>query len=224
MIVVKRAGSESWRFAEDLGQIPHAMLFVRDALRLDTGSGTGIPPRLAGEIPDRSSLLDSAVRAEAARQWAAWWRGVIGAEPSAHLGPGTVDPAGQRQVLENYRQIVDPTVRGTSLAGWSVLQPAAEALFTEGCRWADAARQPLLPPARMRPGMFDWHLVRDTAEAVAAEAGVGVIDGSVSLLLVEGTWWELAAPQLVLCSVAAVEDPQVARAILHRVFTSGLAA
>ncbi len=72
--------------------------------------------------------------------------------------------------------------------------------------------------------MFDWHLVRDTAEAVAAEAGVGVIDGSVSLLLVEGTWWELAAPQLVLCSVAAVEDPQVARAILHRVFTSGLAA
>ena len=201
------------------GSLPHAVLYVRDALRLPSERAPGIPPELLGEVADRSELLEPSAREKESSHWAAWWSAVIGIDSRTHLGHDERD----RIAGDEYERIVDPAT-SPMLAQKPGLRLAANALFAEGCRWADDAREPMLPPASLRPGRFDWRLTRDIAEAVAAEAnvGVGAINGAVSVLLVEGIWWQPVAPQCALCSVAAADDPKTAEAILHEVFSSGL--
>ena len=147
---------------------------------------------------------------------------MVGIESRLHLGAGNTE-ANPRGAHDEYGQTVDPAT-SPALAPQSALPPAAQALFDEGCRWADAVRQPMLPPARGEAEMFAWSLTRDTAEAVAAHANVGVdaINGAASVLLVEDVWWALIATQFALCSVAAAQDPYVAEGILREVFSSGL--
>jgi hypothetical protein len=43
---MRRAGSESWRFAHDIDQTLHALLYVRDALGVDVEEAKGIPDPL----------------------------------------------------------------------------------------------------------------------------------------------------------------------------------
>ena len=57
---------------------------------------------------------------------------------------------------------------------------------------------------------------------IDSDVGVGAVNGAVSVLLVEGIWWQLVAPQRALCSVVAAGDPKTAEAILREVFGSGL--
>jgi hypothetical protein len=61
------------------------------------------------------------------------------------------------------------------------------------------------------------------AEEVAAELGVsiGAVQGYALVLIVEGTWWELASPGFALCSLEAAQDPETANAVLRQVFISG---
>lgn len=76
---MRRAGSESWRFAHDIDQTLHVLLYVRDALGVDLEGAKGIPPRLASDVVDRSNLLDPGARHEAARDWPAWWQSAVAA-------------------------------------------------------------------------------------------------------------------------------------------------
>lgn len=218
---MRRAAVESWRFAEDLGQITHAVLYVRDALGLPVEPAPGTPPRLAGEVPDRSDILEGTARDHAGPHWARWWRSLIAQEARMHLGPDGDRGQWMRSVHSELLQVIDPP-EWASLAGQPELRSAAQALFTEGCAWADAARRSLLPPAH--DPFFDWRLTRDMAEVVAAEAGarIGAINGCVLVLLVQGRWWELVSPGVALCSQMAAEDRATAAAVLHSVFSSAL--
>jgi hypothetical protein len=73
-------------------------------------------------------------------------------------------------------------------------------------------------------GHFPWATVRDTAEGVAVERGVGPgeVRGRVTVLDDESVWWRRAAPGTALCSTAATEDPPTARTVLRDAFESGL--
>ncbi len=73
---MQQAGTASWAFTHDVGQLPNAVLYVRDALRLPVGQGTGVPPPLIDEVPDRSALIQGADLTVAAAEWAAWWKAV----------------------------------------------------------------------------------------------------------------------------------------------------
>lgn len=208
---MRLAGTESWRFAEDTPQIPHGLLFVRDALGLDVEAATGIPPRLAGDVPDLGHLLGAGLRPEAAEQWPSWWRTLVHQEAAMHLGLGG----------EQWRTVVDPP-EWPSLDDRPALQAAARATFERGCRWFDTKRRPLQPPEH-QVGLFEWRTNKDLAERVAAELGVsvGAITGCVMVFLVEGVWWELISPGVALCSFAATQDPETAETIQRSVFASG---
>jgi hypothetical protein len=133
-----------------------------------------------------------------------------------HLG---ADPAAS----EGLGDMADPA-SSPVLSDAGGLRSAAVNLFSEACQWADGVLRPERPPARPGPGRFDWHLTRDIAEQVAARAGVGVgaVSGAVSIVLVEGVWWERAAPQFAICSPAAADDRKIAESILRDVFASGV--
>jgi len=220
---MRQAGRESWRFAHDIDQNLHALLYVRDALDLSVDRGRSVPPRLKGDLPERSRLLDSDSRHHAALEWPSWWDHVLGERVGFELGsrPEGTDQRRLRRELAERRLVADHP-EWASLADRPALQSAARALWTEGCRWADAARRPLLPPTRH--DIFRWDLVRDVAEDCAARnhVGIGAINGCALVLIVEGTWWELVAPGAAVCSVSAAVEPESAKAVLDEVFTSAL--
>jgi len=221
---MRQAGRESWRFAQDIDQGLHALLYVRDALDLDVERGGSLPPRLKGDLPERSGLLDADSRERAALGWPSWWDNVLGERVGfefASRPEGTDQRRWMRELAERHRLVADHP-EWASLADRPALQAAARALWTEGCRWADAARRPLLPPTRH--DLFRWDLVRDVAEDCASrhQVGVGAVGGCALVLIVEGTWWEVVAPGAAVCSVSAAADPESATAILSEVFESRL--
>lgn len=221
---MRRAGSESWRFAHDIDQTLHALLYVRDALGLGVEEAIGIPPRLAGDVPNRASLLDADARRDAARDWPAWWHDAVAAQARTQLEPPAADTEGRlREITARHRMVADPP-EWLSLSARPALRHAARNLYVEACRWFNPARQPLLPPARR--DVFAWELVRDIAEATAVEHGVsvGAINGCALVLVVEGSWWELASPGVALCSVAAATSPVSTQAVLRKVLASPFAA
>ena len=223
---MRRAGSESWRFAHDIDQSLHVLLYVRDALRLGVEEGRGIPPPLDGGVADRSELLDPAARQEAAQHWPSWWQAAVAERAGTELGSRPTDAGREewmRELAARHRLVIDPP-EWASLSGRPSLQAAARALWGEGCQWFTPARQPYLPPARR--DVFAWEIVRDAAERAATDHQVSLaeVNGAALVLIVEGAWRELLSPGVALCSTSAATSPEVATAILAEVFDSHLAA
>lgn len=222
-------GTRSWRFSHGSDQAPHALLFVRDSLGLPVGAGPGNPPRLDGDVPDLAGRLDERTRREAGQQWPAWWRDVLTRDGAMNLRDGGTNdpppPAGAmvlraREMARLRREFIDPP-EWHSLSDRPALQAAARACYTDGCRWADAALHPVHREGADSP-IFEWHVVRDAAEAAAAELGVdiGDINGRAIVLAVTGRWHALLAPGLAACSVSDALDPRSAAAILRETFSS----
>lgn len=200
--------------------MPHALLYIRDALQLQVESALGVPPPLTETPPDRAALLDASARTAAGGEWATWWATLLKFEARRHF-LGRED---FRERILEYHEAVDPET-APALAGTG-LQAAARALAGEARDWAGRLPADVESPQDLTSGAFAWVIVRDTAEAVATAHGVevGQLDGAVTVLLVEGDWWELVAPRFAFCSLTAARQPDLSGAILHRVFESGLAA
>ena len=215
------AGTASWRFADDIPTVPHALLYLREALRLEELTSFEVP-RLIGEVPDRRPLLTASERSDAAGAWPGWWTRAVEAEVEADLVRDPTDPSWRAQMAERRRQLTDPPV-WASLGAHPGLQHAAQLLYGEASRWASDARRPYLPPARRH--LFEWPLIRDAAEATAAryEVSPGTINGAALILLVQGDWWQQLPSGAALCSVGAATDPATSAAILRQVFAFSVA-
>lgn len=221
------AGTASWRFAEGIEQAPLVALFVRDTLGLRVPPGAVIPPRLDGELPDYSTLLDSERLAAASAVWTGWWQAVAAQAIRGHQGPPTgVDQRVWLRQLANEHQIMFDPPEFASLAAQPALADAVRGTFDGALRWADAQRRALLLPPQSRHGQFDYNIVRAVAEEVTRRHGVspGAVGACAMVLPVEGIWWNRFAPGAVLCSVYAAHDPAIARAVLTDAFESGLAS
>lgn len=221
---MRKAGSESWRFAHDIDESLHCVLYVRDALGLQVEDDGVIPPRLAGDVPDRSRLFGPESARAAAARWPSWWRAVVTRVAPTQLGPLSQQGGSQswrREVATRHRAVVDPP-EWASLEGSPALRDAARTLWTESCRWFGPAREPYLPPCCL--DVFAWEQVRDGAERAAGEHEMspGEVNGCAQVLLVEGSWWHFIAPGVALCSIAAARDPAIAPVILKEAFDSYL--
>lgn len=221
---MRKVGTKSWRFAHDIDQSLHCALYLRDALRFLIEDQAGVPPRLAGDLPDRSHVLGPEPARTATARWPSWWHTLVTQLAPAQLGtPGGTDTRSWlREISARRRTVVDPP-DWNSLEDSPALREALCAVWVDSSRWFEATREPYLPPACQ--DMFAWEQVRDGAERAAAEHAVslGQVNGCVEVLLVEGLWWHLIAPGVALCSVAAAQDPGTARTILRETFGSHLA-
>jgi hypothetical protein len=220
---MKLAGSASWRFERGNAQFLHIGLFVRDATGLAVPPSAGIPPRLAGDVPDLSAVLRASERAAAAAQWAIWWRRLLDhAVHEARRRQGQEDGqdamARARAMGERQREIFDPP-EFWSLAEMQPLRSAAVATFDDAVAWTSGSER----SDQREQGSFAWPLVRDVAESTAAELGIPVGDlGAVMHVLdVQGSWSHLAGPGCGICSAMMADDPQAARLLLRDLFASG---
>lgn len=219
---MRRGTRGSWRFAEGVEQLSVVALYVRDALRLEPPVDAQVPPRLDPLPPERSDVLSGDQRADAAAQWLDWWRLVVAHEVRHHQGP----PAGMEQrtwartELADVWTLFDPPDFAAS-ATRPALRMALRATFDEALRWADRRRASVLPPAGAH---FDYDLVKTAAEDTIRQHSVDpdAVQACAVVLPVEGAWWQHIAPGAVVCSVHAVAEPDVARAVLADAFKSGL--
>jgi hypothetical protein len=222
---MRRAGSASWRFAEGISKMPVAALFVRDAVGLGVPPGAELPPRLDGEVPDRSGLVSAGQRRAAGAEWVGWWEAVVAHHVGLQQGAphGADERAWLRQQVVQAGALFDPP-DFASLAGRSALRDVLRTTFADALRWADDQSRTLLTPPHGHPGQFDYETVRSVAEQVAQRHRVSpnAVRGCAIVLPVESIWWRRCSPGAILCSAHAARDPDAARAALTDAFDSGL--
>ena len=205
--------------------MPLVALFVRDAVGLGVPTGAVIPPRLDGEVPNRSGLVDARQRRAAGEEWVGWWQAVVAHHVGLHQGPP--DSADQTEWLQlqaaQVGSLFDPP-DFAALAGRPALCDVVRATFADALRWADIQRRTVLTPPAGRPGQFDYETVRSVAEEIARRHRVGseVVRGCAVVLPVQGNWWRRFSAGAILCSVHAARDPSEARRALADAFESGL--
>lgn len=222
---MRRAGSASWRFAEGINKMPVAALFVRDAVGLGVPPGAELPPRLDGEVPDRSGLVRAGQRRAAGAEWVGWWQAVVAHHVGLQQGAphGADERAWLAQQVVQAGALFDPP-DFASLAGRSALRDVLRTTFADALRWADDQSRTLLMPPHGHPGQFDYETVRSVAEQVAQRHQVSpnAVRGCAIVLPVESIWWRRCSPGAILCSAHAARDPDAARAALTDAFDSGL--
>jgi hypothetical protein len=213
-----RAGGESWRIGIGGDQAVHALLFIRDALRL-TPSGADVPPRLRGDLAQAEGALGSDERTEISAAWLEWWRRFIHVQGAAERGEltGVADPSeGRARQRAAVFAVFDPpefACLGDSLA----LQAAARRVGNEALTWG--AERGAAPQERSA-----WRARKAVAEAVIAEYQVSParVSAGVIVLAVRGRWSHIPEPGVLLCSEEFLADSEAFLPALKRTFETGL--
>ena len=171
---------------------------MRDACRLPVAAAPGIPPPLAGDVPDRSDLLAPSEHADAAARWVRWWEAIVAHEGASELGVLVLppDPMTRLATLASLAERLLDWPELEVLADEPALQRAVRALHDEGSRWcAEQARS-----ARTAGGPGGSPIPHGLARAVAEEViertgvGPGKVRAGVLVLGVEGHFAHLASP------------------------------
>lgn len=221
---MRKAGTESWRFAHDIDESLHCVLYLRDVLglqieetesfRLGSPATSPTAPKCLARRPQWSPPHGGH---RGGAPWSTkWHRHSWGLRPNktgyrtgfARSQPGTV----RSSILRSGLRL--------KAARRFVMPPAGC-----GSNPADGSVPPGSPTSRPLLDVFAWDQVRDAAERAADENEVspGEVNGCAQVLLVEGSWWHIVAPGVALCSIAAARDPAIAPAILKVAFDSYLA-
>ena len=193
------------------------MLFVRDCAGLQVPPDPTVPPPLIDVVQREPAEVSG----HAGTQWLTWWRDALGLEIARHRQHEApiVGREGARARLRELRALCDPPLFN-ALADRPELQAAAQDCIEGFRHWASPTRSRLTTG---RPGeLLEWALIRQVAEDVAFDRGVSLdkVQAKITVLPVEGTWWQRIAPGVVFCSTAAALDRNVAHALLRDAFDS----
>ncbi|QJW36449.1 hypothetical protein [Cellulosimicrobium protaetiae] len=205
------------------------LLWFRDALGLVV-LGDDVPPRAVPRSPDRSDQLADDERVAAAGRWAAWWRAALAFAGESQRAEA---PAGKGQFLAwvHERAVVHEAIGVppdfAALSDVPSLRDAVVRLFADARRdlsGREAARAGALP---RRATAEDHRGLAALAEDVARAHGVGIgaVRGAVLVVAVEGPWWRLVGPGVVVCSSSAYgDDAAFTSEVVRAAFVSALRA
>ena len=213
------AGSASWSLSTSVDAMPHAALYIRDALDLKPACD-GAPPPLSHRPPDRRSVLTEEERDQAGAQWPGWWQAILSLEARMHEPSDRRDFAAWHAPMaaERARTVGDPP-DFEALTDRPALKKAVVELFREAHNYSDHTRSP-------DPGeaYIPWAITRDVAEEVAARHGVSLneVRGVVIILGVEGVWSTVLEPGVVVCSLGCLGDDAIATELVRTAFETGL--
>lgn len=216
---MRTRGSRSWSLTSNVGQLPQAALWIRDAARLPVPPHPAVPPALLDSTPLWSMLPDRDSLARAAYQWSAWWHSVV-AVVAAERDPrqASIDVATERQLISAYCSVVDPP--NFDSAPGPELQGILRERFHEARRWADTIRREWVPPSRY---LVDWRVAKRTAERVASDHSVSPqrVRAHVEVVLVKDRWSYRPSPGVLVCSPAVVDGADF-EVLLYQTFKQTL--
>ena len=226
---MRRRGQASCRLGTDVHpSLAQLALYVRDACRLPVAAAASIPPPLAGDVPDRSDLLEPNERADAAARWVRWWEAIVAHEGASELGV-LVLPSDRMTRLATLAALAERLLDWPDLevlADEPALQRAVRALYDEASRWCNEAAR----SARLAGGPggspIPHGLARVVAEEVIERTGVGPgkVRAGVLVLGVAGHFAHLASPGVLVCSEATARDEARLRPLLEEAFRSSIDA
>ncbi|GEM_PF-1452957 len=224
---MQSVGEPSWRLSVTDGHDLDLLLWIRDALGLVV-PGADVPPGAVPRPPDRSGLLADDERAAAAARWAVWWRAALA---FAGEGQRAEAPSGEGAFLAWVREraVVHEAIGAppgfAALGDLPALRDAVVRLVPDARRdlsGREAARAGALP----RRATADGHReLAALAEGVARAHGVGTgaVRGAVLVVAVEGPWWRLVGPGVVVCSPDDGDDAAFTAEVVRAAFASGIA-
>lgn len=215
----------SWRVSVDLRPtILHEALFLRDAAGLLVESTSEIPPRLRGDIPDRSGYFSMDWRASAGVRWTSWWHELVRWAALPRLASLLSDSAFTRRPPSGSSFSVPPS--------FPVGDQEDESSITELQRVLELAAQwSPTPRAELRetrgPSLFtldDNERIGSIARATAARLGVPLeaMRAAILTLAVSGEWSHQPLEGVLLCSEGAMENEVLFATLLADTFVSGL--
>lgn len=217
---MRLAGTRSWRFAVEAGDLLHLALRIRDGARLQVPPADDVPPALSTPPAPAPVDLD---RESAGIEWLTWWRALVALEARRQLlRPDQVTERWRtvtRRLRAEQTTLADPP-RFEALRERGGLHAAARAVGRGPRRSVDRELQ----AARGGRDVIDWAIVNTAVHAVAAETGAKLnsLNGCALVLLVQGSWWQQVSPGVVLASVDAAADPSAAEALVRAALRSGL--
>lgn len=217
--------SGSWRVSVDpRSTLLHQALFVRDAAGLLVESTSEIPPRLRGDIPDRSGLFSMDWRASGGVGWTSWWHELVRWAALPRLVSLLSDSAFTRRPPGGYPFPAPPPFpvgdeedesSGTELQ--RVLELAAQ--------WSPTLRAELR--GARGPSLFtlgDNERIGSIARETATRLGVPLeaMRAVILTLAVSGEWSHRPLEGVLLCSESAMESEVLFATLLADTFVTGL--
>jgi hypothetical protein len=220
---MRRAGSKSWRLSTSNDQAADFCLYVRDAFSLDL-RGSDIPPPLSGGVQPIELDSMTADQRDLALAWHMWWRRLVRVVGAAQLGRGlsSLSSDDYRQAhLEARQSVMDPLDGFKSLSEYPALRSAAQRSWPQGYEWSKTHGSSRFGRSSTGHGSPTRKMV---AERVIEERHVSPerVNAAVIVLEVEGKWFHLAAPGILLCSEEFFFDDARFAQELKTTFESGL--
>ena len=151
-VVVRTAGSQSWRLEVSDSDLAVMALFVRDAVGLEPAAAVS-PPALDSPVVDLRGILSDRDRADASVQWGSWWAQILDMEFARGI-----------DALASLRAVSDPP-EFTALAHASQLRAAVRASFEDASRWRR------LRTARLEAAL-EWDVLKQAVDDVAFDRQV----------------------------------------------------
>ena len=220
---MKPGGGGSWRVDIGNEQVAHALLYVRDACQLIPADDPIVPPRLADQVPDRSSMMAFGHRAAAAEDWLDWWTRLVRFEGSRfweNMLDLNVSESNVPDAVAAHLRGVGSLDHGNK-ADEPSLQVVASTMAGEALSWASRSRRPIERQRRHA----HWHVGRAVAEEIidAYQVSPDRVRAGVTVLAVDGAWGHVSEPGVLLCSETAFEDEALFARLLREAFETGLA-
>ena len=201
---MRRRGSMSWRFEEQVDPLLHAALYAREALGLEVQSVASAPPLLMSTPTTAQGVLSGVERGEASGMWLRWWQHLVQVrvEAAQEMAAGTWESdSGVRHPDDMW-----PT------GGGGPLRRAVDALEEEARSWVrDGPRSP-----SERRSCFTQDQVELAVRQASSErhVPVGSLSVVVFVLAVRGVWWHNWSPGVLLCSTSMSKDTDAAQTAL----------
>jgi hypothetical protein len=215
----------SWRVSVDLKPtILREALFLRDAAGLFVESTSEIPPRLRGDIPDRSGYLSMEWRASAGVRWTSWWHELVRWAALPRLASLLSDSAFTRRPPSGSSFSPPPPFPvGDQEDESSVIE--LQRVLELAAQWSSTPRTELRQTRG--PSLFtldDNERIGSIARATAArlEVPLEAMRAAILTLAVSGEWSHQPLEGVLLCSEGAMENEVLFATLLADTFVSGL--
>ncbi|SEE32780.1 hypothetical protein [Ruania alba] len=192
------AGQPSWGLSLTEGGPPLVALVLRQMLALDVAPEPVVPPALEADVPIRHGAAPDGVRAAWSKQWPLVFADVVRREgDSSGLGS---------EVVRTWASTIDDGL-------WEAADRQADVIEADD-------------RFRTDPGATHTRAIGEVAREIIATRGIDPerVQGSLVAVPVRGPWWHLIDPGRVVCSWAALTEPESARGVIRMAVESGLDA
>ena len=216
---MQSSGLPSWRLAiSDTSQSLHFALYVRDSCQLEVLDVPVNPPRLGGNVIDRSRTFEGTY--DAGADWQSWWHEMLVIQGTTALGTFLTSSSLDATNLIDESPYEWPKLDG--ITSRPALHNAIQLSHDDAIRWCNDYGNRLSMRGNRTVNLS--HLpIAAIADRVINRFRVtpSMVRAAVWILGVQGEWSDFPLPGVLLCSEAVTADAAKMGSLIERAFVEG---